>query len=189
VTRTLPALGATVVGVIALVSFKSSPGLPKSSSALHAKGTGAVAAGRPPAGATTTAPPATSPPTTSPTTTSKPTASTPTTNAPTTNAPTVTTPTTSAGAVRTIDGDPSDNQYGTVQVEVTLQGGRITGITELQMPQDRQHSAEISQAAAPILEQEVLQAQSAQIDIVSGATFTSQSYAQSLQSALDKASR
>jgi uncharacterized protein with FMN-binding domain len=184
VTRTLPALGATVVGVIALVSFKSSPGLPKSSSALHAKGTGAVAAGRPPAGATTTAPPATSPPTTSPPTTSKPTASTPTTNA-----PTVTTPTTSAGAVRTIDGDPSDNQYGTVQVEVTLQGGRITGITELQMPQDRQHSAEISQAAAPILEQEVLQAQSAQIDIVSGATFTSQSYAQSLQSALDKASR
>jgi uncharacterized protein with FMN-binding domain len=179
VTRTLPALGATVVGVIALVSFKSSPGLPKSSSALHAKGTGAVAAGRPPAGSTTTAPPATTPPTTN----------APTTNAPTTNAPTVTTPTTSAGAVRTIDGDPSDNQYGTVQVEVTLQGGRITGITELQMPQDRQHSAEISQAAAPILEQEVLQAQSAQIDIVSGATFTSQSYAQSLQSALDKASR
>jgi uncharacterized protein with FMN-binding domain len=179
VTRTLPALGATVVGVIALVSFKSSPGLPKSSSALHAKGTGAVAAGRPPAGSATTAPPATTPPTTN----------APTTNAPTTNAPTVTTPTTSAGAVRTIDGDPSDNQYGTVQVEVTLQGGRITGITELQMPQDRQHSAEISQAAAPILEQEVLQAQSAQIDIVSGATFTSQSYAQSLQSALDKASR
>jgi uncharacterized protein with FMN-binding domain len=184
VTRTLPALGATVVGVIALVSFKSSPGLPKSSSALHAKGTGAVAAGRPPAGSTTTAPPATSPPTTS-----TPTTNAPTTNAPTTNAPTATTPTTSAGAVRTIDGDPSDNQYGTVQVEVTLQGGRITGITELQMPQDRQHSAEISQAAAPILEQEVLQAQSAQIDIVSGATFTSQSYAQSLQSALDKASR
>jgi uncharacterized protein with FMN-binding domain len=184
VTRTLPALGATVVGVIALVSFKSSPGLPKSSSALHAKGTGAVAAGRPPAGSATTAPPATTPPTTN-----APTTNAPTTNAPTTNAPTVTTPTTSAGAVRTIDGDPSDNQYGTVQVEVTLQGGRITGITELQMPQDRQHSAEISQAAAPILEQEVLQAQSAQIDIVSGATFTSQSYAQSLQSALDKASR
>jgi uncharacterized protein with FMN-binding domain len=184
VTRTLPALGATVVGVIALLSFKSSPGLPKSSSALHAKSTGAVAASRPPAGSTTTAPPATSPPTTS-----TPTTNAPTTNAPTTNAPTATTPTTSAGAVRTIDGDPSDNQYGTVQVEVTLQGGRITGITELQMPQDRQHSAEISQAAAPILEQEVLQAQSAQIDIVSGATFTSQSYAQSLQSALDKASR
>jgi uncharacterized protein with FMN-binding domain len=184
VTRTLPALGATVVGVIALVSFKSSPGLPKSSSALHAKSTGAVAASRPPAGSTTTAPPATTPPTTN-----APTTNAPTTNAPTTNAPTVTTPTTSAGAVRTIDGDPSDNQYGTVQVEVTLQGGRITGITELQMPQDRQHSAEISQAAAPILEQEVLQAQSAQIDIVSGATFTSQSYAQSLQSALDKASR
>jgi uncharacterized protein with FMN-binding domain len=174
VSRTVPALVASVLGVIALVSFKSSPGLPKSSSARHLKGTGAVTTGPPASGSPTSARPRTNAPT-----------SAPPTSAPPTSAP----PATSAGSVRTIDGDPADNEYGTVQVEVTLQGGRITGVTELQMPQDRRHSAEISQAAGPILEQEVLQAQSAQIDIVSGATFTSRSYAQSLQSALDKASR
>ena len=79
--------------------------------------------------------------------------------------------------------------YGAVQVRLTLQGTRITGVTPLQMPFDRQRSAEISQQAEPLLLQEVLQAQSAQIDIIGGASYTSQSYAQSLQSALDKAGR
>ena len=51
----------------------------------------------------------------------------------------------------------------------------------------RRHSAELSQQAAPLLLQEALQAQSAQINILGGASYTSQSYAQSLQSALDKA--
>ena len=74
-----------------------------------------------------------------------------------------------------------------MQVRVTLQGRQITDITPLQMPFDHQRSAEISQQAAPLLLQEVLQAQSAQIDIIGGATYTSESYAQSLQSALDKA--
>ncbi len=72
---------------------------------------------------------------------------------------------------------------------MTLQGSRIVDVTALQMPTDRQRSAEISQAVAPMLQQEVLQAQSAQIDIVSGASYTSQAYAQSLQSALDQAAR
>ncbi len=84
-------------------------------------------------------------------------------------------------------GDPSDNDYGTVQVQITLTGSRISNIVAVQMPGERRRSAEISQEAEPILHQEALQAQSAQIDIVSGASFTSQSYAQSLQSALDKA--
>ena len=70
---------------------------------------------------------------------------------------------------------------------MTLQGKQITGITALQMPVDRQRSAEISQQAEPLLQQEALQAQSAQINIIGGASYTSQSYAQSLQSALDKA--
>jgi uncharacterized protein with FMN-binding domain len=98
-----------------------------------------------------------------------------------------TTPSTSASVVRTIDGDPVDNPYGTVQVRVTLHGTKITNVTALQMPVDRQYSAELSQQAAPLLLQEVLQAQSAQIDLLSGASYTSQGYAQSLQSALDKA--
>ena len=158
--RAVPAVIATFIGLGALASFKSTPGVPgKSASALHLKGSSAVGAAPAP-GTATTAPP-----------------------------PTGTTPTTSTGAVRTVDGDPFDNRYGTVQVRVSLRGIRITGITALQMPFDRERSAEISQQAEPLLQQEALQAQSAQIDIIGGASYTSQSYAQSLQSALDKAGR
>jgi uncharacterized protein with FMN-binding domain len=168
VKRAIPAAATTLLGLLALATFKTSPGLPtKSASALHAKAT------TPPA----TAPPASdSAPTTSPTT-----------SAPASTAPPTSPPTTNAGAVRTIDGDPFDNRYGTVQVQVTLQGRRIISVNPLQMPTDRERSAEISQQAAPLLLQEVLQAQSAQIDIIGGASYTSESYAQSLQSALDKA--
>jgi uncharacterized protein with FMN-binding domain len=114
---------------------------------------------------------------------------TPPTGAPPTGTvpPTGSGPTTTTGATRTVDGDPVDNQYGTVQVRVTLQGNAITAVTALQMPFDRERSQYISQQAEPYLRQEALQAQSAQINLVSGATYTSDSYAQSLQSALDKA--
>ena len=77
--------------------------------------------------------------------------------------------------------------FGTVQVRVTISGGRITQVQELQMPSMHARSAQISQIVAPMLEQQVLQAQSAQIDGVSGATYTSQAYAQSIQGALDQA--
>ncbi len=175
-SRVIPAVVATLLGLIALASFKSSPGLPATSSAKSALKSTVPAATAPPNPTTTTTAPKT------PTTRSGSGATTPTTAAPATTTPSTTAPTT-----RTIDGDPVDNQYGTVQVEVTLQGKQIVGVTALQLPSDRRHSAEISQQAGPILQQEALQAQSAQIDIVSGATYTSTSYAQSLQSALDKA--
>jgi uncharacterized protein with FMN-binding domain len=87
----------------------------------------------------------------------------------------------------TFQGQDFPNNYGDVQVAIVISGGKITDVQTLQMPSDRQRSAEISQAAAPILHDEVIQAQSAQIDTLSGATFTSDSYVQSLQSALDKA--
>jgi len=168
--RAAPAVVATLLGLVALATFKSSPGVPgKSAAALPGKRSAVGAP--PPRGITPPAPPAPG--------------STPTTGG--TSPATGTTPSTRAGAVRTIDGDPFDNRYGTVQVRVTLRGTQITGITALQMPFDRQRSAEISQQAEPLLQQEVLQAQSAQIDIVGGASYTSQSYAQSLQSALDRA--
>ncbi len=171
--RAFPAVIVTLIGLGALASFKSSPGVPgKSASALHLKRSSAVGAA-PPRSTTTTAPPASG--------------SAPTVGG--TSPATGTTPTTRAGAVRTVDGDPFANQYGTVQVRVTLRGTQITGLTALQMPFDRQRSAEISQQAEPLLQQEALQAQSAQIDIIGGASYTSQSYAQSLQSALDKAGR
>jgi uncharacterized protein with FMN-binding domain len=76
--------------------------------------------------------------------------------------------------------------FGTVQVQVTFQNGKITDVQALQMPSDQRHSSEISSYAAPQLRSEVLQAQSAQIDTISGATYTSMGYVQSLQSALDQ---
>jgi uncharacterized protein with FMN-binding domain len=87
----------------------------------------------------------------------------------------------------TVDGMPVDNNYGTVQVRVTIRAHQIVSVQPLQMPYAHATSAYISQQAAPLLQQEALQAQSANIQILSGATYTSESYAQSLQSALDKA--
>jgi uncharacterized protein with FMN-binding domain len=84
-------------------------------------------------------------------------------------------------------GQDFQNQFGDTQVKVTISGGKITDVQALQLPFDRQRSAEISQYASPQLHDEVLQAQSAQINSLSGATYTSDSYAQSVQSALDQA--
>lgn len=88
--------------------------------------------------------------------------------------------------VRTLTGQPEQIPFGVVQVQLRVKGRRIESVTVLEMPNDNPTSAQISQAAAPQLEQEVLTAQSANIDVVSGATFTSDGYAQSLQSALDQ---
>ena len=83
-------------------------------------------------------------------------------------------------------GQPEDANYGTVQVKLTLQGGRIIDCQAVQMPSGGR-SSDIAAYAAPQLRTEVLQAQSAQIDTVSGASYDSQAYAQSVQSALDAA--
>ena len=80
---------------------------------------------------------------------------------------------------------PTD--FGDNQVRVVIKGGRITDVVAVQLPFDRPRSAYISQVAGPMLHDEVLQAQSAQIDTISGATYTSIAYAQSVQSALDQA--
>jgi uncharacterized protein with FMN-binding domain len=85
-------------------------------------------------------------------------------------------------------GNAYDVSYGTVQVRVTLDGRRITDVTAVTLPQGG-HSGDISSYAAPALRREALSAQSAHIDTVSGASYTSAGYAQSLQSALDKARR
>jgi uncharacterized protein with FMN-binding domain len=92
----------------------------------------------------------------------------------------------SGSAPATATGVVASNQYGNVQVRVTVAGGKITQVTPLQLPQSDAKSAQISQYAAPQLQNEVLAAQSAQIDGVSGASYTSQSYDTSLQSALDQ---
>jgi uncharacterized protein with FMN-binding domain len=92
----------------------------------------------------------------------------------------------SSGASDTATGDAVDTQYGAAQVRVTVVDGKITKIEALQLQGNEPRSVEISSSAEPVLQQEALTAQSADIDAVSGATFTSASYAQSLQSALDK---
>ena len=92
-----------------------------------------------------------------------------------------------AGGDGTFQGATSMTPFGPVQVQITISGGKITDVSALQLPSDRQRSAAIAAYSAPILRSEALSAQSAQIDIVSGATYTSEGYAQSLQSALDTA--
>ena len=87
----------------------------------------------------------------------------------------------------TVTGPVVQTPYGMVQVQVTIAGGKITDVTALQLPNDRQRSAEISGIVEPMLRTEALTAQSAQIDLISGATYTSDGYAQSLQAALDQA--
>ncbi len=77
--------------------------------------------------------------------------------------------------------------FGNVQVQITVQGGKIVDVQPIQLPTAHMMSQQIGQYAAPILRQEALQAQSAQINLVSGATYTSEAYAQSLQGALDQA--
>ena len=86
----------------------------------------------------------------------------------------------------TFDGSVVDDRYGSVQVEITVSGGKVTAVTALQLPSGGR-SGMISSYVEPILAQEAITAQSAQIDFVSGATYTSEGFAQSLQSALNQA--
>jgi uncharacterized protein with FMN-binding domain len=86
-----------------------------------------------------------------------------------------------------VDGDTVQTQYGPVQLEITVSGGRLTAVKTLQVPDQNPRDQEIASFAVPQLTQEALSAQSAKIDSVSGATYTSGGYVQSLQSALDKA--
>ncbi|MET9732286.1 FMN-binding protein [Streptomyces sp. NPDC006458] len=87
----------------------------------------------------------------------------------------------------TVTGTAARTQYGTVQVRVTVVGGRITQAEAVQAPSGGR-SSEISGNAVPRLNQAAVAAQNARIDTVSGATYTSEGYRRSLQSALDRAS-
>ena len=87
----------------------------------------------------------------------------------------------------TYQGAVEQTRYGPVQVEVTVAGGKITEVKALQLTNADPRSEQISNQAAPILRSEVLKAQSASVATVSGATFTTDGYLTSLQSALDKA--
>ncbi len=124
------------------------------------------AQGQPTASPATTEPPSTAPP-------SEPPPSEP--------------PATEPPASLVVPGQTVRTPYGSVQVEVTIGPDGITDVQALQLPYDRSYSARISQVVEPMLRDEALQAQSADINLISGATYTSKGYAMSLQSALDQA--
>lgn len=165
--RGLAALAITTVALVLLLSFKT-PDLPATRTATDA----AIVAPRATAQV--------------PTRTTRP----GTTSAPATLAPSDPTAAPSAaaggGAGTTVDGPVVSTRYGDVQVEVVVGGGQIQDVVALAMPTGRR-SGQISQYSEPLLRSEALQAQSAHIDTVSGATYTSDAYAQSLQGALDQA--
>ncbi|GGU95642.1 FMN-binding protein [Streptomyces filipinensis] len=91
------------------------------------------------------------------------------------------------GTAGSATGDTVQTRWGPVQVRVTVQGGRLTDVTAVRYPQDNPRDQEINGYALPQLRREALAAQSARIDAVSGATYTSDGYRRSLQSALDSA--
>jgi hypothetical protein len=90
-------------------------------------------------------------------------------------------------SARTVSGPVVSTRFGTVQVAVTVEGGQLTDVTAVQLPADDRRSASISNRVEPMLRSQALTAQSANIDGVSGATYTSAAYARSLQAALDSA--
>jgi uncharacterized protein with FMN-binding domain len=93
----------------------------------------------------------------------------------------------SSSGTGTVTSDSVDTRYGPIQLRVTISSGGITAIEPLQLPSGDPKSAQISSYAEPQLRQSALAKQSASIDAVSGATYTSEGYRTALQSALDAA--
>ncbi|MEV4422715.1 FMN-binding protein [Patulibacter sp. NPDC049589] len=159
-------LSATVAGVAATLGFHT-----------HAGTSPTASAAATPKVATATGAP------TSTTASASTGTSTSTTSSPSTAA---TKQTAATASTKTVTSDPVSNQYGEVQLKVTVKNGKITDVEALQLPTNDPKSAEINAYAGPLLRQSTLTAQSADIDSVSGATYTSESYKTALQSVLDE---
>ena len=184
-------LGGTAGGLALLLSYHTSA----LSITLPQAGPPSTAGTTPPAGA----PPSPQGSTTQPVPVSAPTTAAPSPGpassvtaanaapggAPATTSPPPPAPTTTVGT-RSFTGTQVSYQYGVLQLQITDQGGHITNVTEVVDQAADSRSAEINSRAIPTLNQEALQAQSANIQAVSGATYTSDAYVQSLQSAIDQ---
>ena len=183
--RAIVATAGTVVGLVALLSYKSSG--PHNGQRVQVNGgqSAPVSSTVPPA---TTGPATTGPATTGPAT-SGPATTAPATTAPPTTAPPTTAPPVAASAERTYDGQDIQYVYGDIVVNATLRGGRILNVSVPQNDAVDGRSQMINSYAVPILEQEAVAAQGVNINVVSGATFTSDAFAQSLQSALSQAGK
>jgi uncharacterized protein with FMN-binding domain len=118
-------------------------------------------------------------------TSARPTASAPSSSADPTLEPTAS-PSAPDIATQTATGSAFQFRFGVVQVAVTLQGDDIIDVEALQLPDGDRRSLSISQQVEPMLRESALEADSADIDVISGATYTSLAYAYSLQSALDQ---
>lgn len=92
-----------------------------------------------------------------------------------------------SGTARTVTGDEAQTVYGPVRVKITVAGGKVTAASATEYPLNSPRDQEINSFAIPALNSEAVGASSANIDAVSGATYTSQGYITSLQSALNKA--
>jgi uncharacterized protein with FMN-binding domain len=183
--RAVVALLGTAAGTVLLVGAKAGSGF---GLAATPQAHDAPAPERPAGQPSTSAPPA-APTTTAPGRTASPTPGTRTT----TTAPPPTRPTTRppnrGGGLKdgSFDGAPIFTEWGPVEVRIVVAGGKITDVVALQTPNEHSRSVQINQRAVPILRKEALQAQSASIDTVSGASVTSDGYRESLQSAIDAA--
>jgi uncharacterized protein with FMN-binding domain len=120
--------------------------------------------------------------------------STPSQSTPSQSTPSQSTPSqsTSSGSgistvSKTVTGDAANTIYGPVQVQITVKSSKVTAVQAVQYPDGSPHDQQINAYAIPVLNQEALAAGSAHIDAVSGATYTSNGYITSLQSAIDKA--
>ena len=98
-----------------------------------------------------------------------------------------TAPVASGPADGTYDGSVVNTRFGTVQVQAVISGGKITDVIAKKLTDADRKSVAISQQVAPMVRTEVLTAQSAKVANISGGTYTTQAYLQSLQSALDAA--
>ncbi len=117
------------------------------------------------------------------------TATSPTPSATTTTAtaPATTAPAAASAVTGSFTGSSTSTPYGSVQVQIVVANGTMTEVKALHLTDDGGRSVQISNTAAPILRSEVLSSQSARVSTVSGATYTSDAYLTSLQSALDQA--
>lgn len=169
--RALTALATTVLGLVLLLGFRT----PEAPSLTDASATDPAIVGDPTPGSTVTP----SPTAAAESDTGSPDASTPADTS---------TGSTSTAAYQdgTATGTVVTTRFGDVQVQVTVSGGAVTDVSALELPSGDRRTNSISEQAGPLLRESALVAQSAEIDLVSGATYTSRGYATSLQSALDQ---
>jgi uncharacterized protein with FMN-binding domain len=169
--RAVFALLSTISGLVLLLGYKTVPVASTPSVALAGTGGTTTTSG-------TTTPSTTTPSTTTPSTT------TPST---TSAGPSPSASAKAGAASRTVTGAAVDTRWGPVQVTATLSGGKVVAVTVVQVPQENPRDVQISSYAVPVLTAEAVAAGNADIDNVSGATYTSEGYKSSLQSALDQA--